>query len=700
MVWQIIVDVKGYNDWNPFVTYVNGEVREGSDLDFNVHLPGAQTTPTRVRVLEIVPEKKFVWLGHLMNIKGIIDGTHTFELIADELKTKVLHYEQFEGKMLSILGGFTINHVGRGLHVMNSALKWRAEKVYASEFQIRSHKIYIEQNPEDLSQIHWDAIVIGTGMGGSTLGYALARKGQRVLFLEKGLHYLNNPSSLRGDNMETLNAGHTRFQNEKDMYANAGRWRGEIYDNIRQQFARPVLGEGTGGSSVFSGMVMERFFPEDFHSRDYHRNDKESTLPERWPITYEELRPFYIEAEKLYRVEAREGADPLKKDSQQTFKAFVPKHISTRIFISMLKKKKLNIYNLPRSCEWKTGCRQCRDFLCDRECRNDAVTICLQPALNLYGAALVTRFNVMRLETDNHRVTHVIGQWRDEKEVRFQGRRIILAAGALATPLILKRSQSEFWPQGLANRSGAVGRNLMRQLIDIYQFPSFWNYSKEPFSLREIGFNDLYIITGKKYGTVQSYGKFPSGFIMFDDFIFHLQQQKNFLLVKIANLLRPTIIRILDKVFAHAGFLMTMMEDLPQWENRVELHPVGPDGRERITVHYKISHYDKKRLKEFRGLFKRAVFPYPNFQIGFSNSLNFMGHTCGTCRFGDDPRTSVLNKMNRAHDVDNLYVVDSSFFPSSGGINPALTIAANALRVAEHILQESANHSLKDFSPN
>lgn len=231
----------------------------------------------------------------------------------------------------------------------------------------------------------------------------------------------------------------------------------------------------------------------------------------------------------------------------------------------------------------------------------------------------------------------------------------------------------------------------MRQLIDIYQLPSIWDFSKSPFTLKENAWNDFYVVDGVKYGTVQCYGKFPKGFIVLDNFLFDLRQRSSRWSSRVLNYFQNKIIKILDTIFVHSGFGSFILEDLPHWDNRIEEMTQAEDGRDRVAVHYKISAYDQKRLKKIRKMYQASIFPYYYIRWSFSQTLKMMGHVCGTARFGNDPKTSVLDKMNRAHDLQNLYVVDSSFFPSSSGINPALTIAANALRVAKHILNSSSN---------
>ncbi|WP_301101591.1 GMC oxidoreductase [Propionivibrio sp.] len=691
LVWQLVFDVAGYNDWNPFISHVHGAGEERSFIDFKVHLPGAQTALTRVEVLKVVPEREFVWLGHLFNVSGLIDGEHSFELFSlGPTSTRVVHSERFRGKMLPLLGTFTTGHVRQGLDMMNVALRWRAERVLASASEEKESNPITEEDPSELSKTYWDAIVVGTGMGGATLGYALARGGQRVLFLEKGENYLTNPKALRGDYMEILSQQAMGPDSEEEMSLQGGRWWGEIFDAVKGQFIRPFMGIGTGGSSALYGMVMERFFLSDFEPKRYHRGDTESTLPERWPISYHELRPFYAEAEALFHVESREGPDPFRGgDTRESFKATIPRHLATRMIEGLMRKKNIHIYSLPSACEWKAGCRYCQNFLCDKGCKNDAATACLQPALEHHGAVLVTRFAVDRLESNQGAVTAVHGRWRGQQGICFHGRRVILAAGALASPLLLLQSRSELWPQCLANGSGAVGRNLMRQLTDLYLLPSIWNFSKDPFTLKENGWNDFYVVNGVKYGTVQCYGKFVHGSIAMKEYLFSLSQGTHPWLAKIVDYFHAGIARCLDALFVRSGIGSIIMEDLPYWENRVEAMEPAPDGRERICVHYRISRYDQERLVRFRRMYEKAIRPYFYLRAPISQSLKGIANASGTVRFGDDPKTSVLNKMNRAHEVENLYVVDASFFPSSGGINPSLTIAANALRVAEHILSFS-----------
>ncbi len=229
----------------------------------------------------------------------------------------------------------------------------------------------------------------------------------------------------------------------------------------------------------------------------------------------------------------------------------------------------------------------------------------------------------------------------------------------------------------------------MRHLIDFYILPALFNLSKSAFNLKELAWNDFYQVDGVKYGTFQPLGKLPPGFMIAEDLLFEMKQSSPRGAALFA-LVRPLAALLLNGLISHSGCAAPILEDLPLWENRVEEMAPAPDGRERVAVHYRITAYDHLRLKKFRRMIGRSLRPYPFIRLPMSETSKLMAHACGTVRFGEDPNTSVLNRMNRAHEVENLYVVDASFFPSSGGINPSLTIAANALRVARHLIKGEA----------
>lgn len=515
----------------------------------------------------------------------------------------------------------------------------------------------------DIINQEWDYIVVGTGMGGATTGYALAKAGHRVLFLEKGEDHATNPKAIKGDFLER--AEPSADHGGETAYRNAGRSSVSIWDSVNNHYVKPLLGSGTGGSSALYGMVMERFWPQDF---------------KQWPIDFTQMEPFYRQAESLFRVNCS-ISDPLRSD--QTFNYIPgPKLKSkTERFTRFLQRKGLHPYYLPLALDWTEGCHFCQSFLCDKHCKNDAAKICLEPAQKDHGAVLLSGCEVIRLESDQQRITRIVAQYQGQT-VAFTAKRVILALGAIMTPLLLLRSSSDLWPQGLGNTSGMVGRNLMRHYIDLLVIFSRSPYSKED-TLKELSINDFYVVNGEKFGNLGSFGHMPPTAMLIEDIEADLIQKRSSFL-PIFQATKKITSAFLSRLFSQAGSFALILEDLPYEDNAVSWRK--DSNYSQIEIQYTIRPSEWERIRRFRKMAMRSLWPNPLMLIPQADNLKFLAHVSGTCRFGDDPKTSVLNKFNRSHDVENLYIVDASFFPSSGGTNPGLTIAANALRVAEHLL--------------
>jgi choline dehydrogenase-like flavoprotein len=529
----------------------------------------------------------------------------------------------------------------------------------------------------------WDAIVIGTGMGGATLGYALARAGKSVLFCERGVSSLAG-RGVRGEYAEVHIARKAGGSADlMDELSRAGRCNAQLVDlsGAKPYCFVPFIGAGTGGSSALYGMALERLFPSDFEPRQFHRSASESTLPQSWPIAYEALAHYYIMAERLYR--ARGSHDPLRGDSMFGYVADSPGYSpAAQELVSFLQRKGLHPYHLPLACNYVPRCSGCQGYLCARQCKNDSAQVCLAPALTNYDASLLDNCEVVRLESSAHSITGVIARWR-ERDYRLKGKIIALAAGALATPALLLRSATSEWPNGLANESGLVGRNLMRHYVDLYAV-----FTKETpdvaGNLKEIGLNDLYVAQPRKLGSIQSFGAMPPAQLLVDAMQEDLRGRCLPTAAASFGLVKPLLRRALDMLFSRAMILATIMEDLPYRENRVIGYDTGKTGV-RNAIKYAISTYDRQRISDFRKRMRHVLNPYRYLLLKQAENNQRLAHVCGTCRFGFDPKDSVLDRNNKTHGIDNLYVVDASFFPSSGGTNPALTVAANALRVAEHL---------------
>ncbi|MEO7497060.1 MAG: GMC family oxidoreductase [Massilia sp.] len=539
--------------------------------------------------------------------------------------------------------------------------------------------------PFDIDQ-QWDAVIVGTGMGGATLGYALARAGKRVLFLEKGLNHTGNPDALLGDYAEAhFGRDEAPMPAHRDTLAKAGRYQAPLDDRSKPRLNTfiPFVGQGSGGSTALYGMALERFFPADFTPRSAFADVGESSLPDAWPISYAELAPHYAAAEALFRV--RGSADPLRgEDARGHFMTPPPLTPASDELFKFFENQQLHPYRLPMACEFVPGCEGCQGYLCAKECKNDANRICLQPAIRDHRACLLDACEVLRVEADSAAARSVVYR-RHGVERSVRADIIVLAAGALETPRLLLDSASADWPDGLANASGQVGRNLMRHHIDLYLIEpklkgEFDNRQKE------FAFNDFYQADGQKLGSVQSFGRLPPARMLAASLVDDLRQGPMPWSASLFSMVKPAVNPVLRQMVERRMVLATTIEDFPYADNQV-MPSHGGDGQARLSMQYRVRPRDQARIDAMRARMKAVLRPYAFLLIKQAENNQRIAHVCGTCRFGDDPRDSVLDKHNRAHGLANLYVLDSSFFPSSGGTNPSLTIAANALRVGAHLLQ-------------
>ncbi|OQZ87676.1 glucose-methanol-choline oxidoreductase, partial [Mycobacterium alsense] len=325
-----------------------------------------------------------------------------------------------------------------------------------------------ELSAREAERVVWDVIVVGTGMGGGMLGHSLARAGRRVLFVEKGRSTLpGTPGTIRAAMPELAEPQAARSATAYyDALARAGRSTDEIED-ISGRFAKrfvPFIGAGTGGSSALYGMVCERFFAQDFTPRQNFDDPGESTVPEAWPISYDQLSPWYAQAEKLLGV--RGQPDPLRPEAADVnLPAAPPFSADNRPLVDHLTGQGLHPYHLPMACDYTDGCTTCQTYICPQSCKNDAARNGVLPALTEHGAHLLDQCRVLRLEADRTHVQQVIAEHHNDT-LALKATVVVLAAGALATPVLLLNSRSGDWPNGLANGSDYVGRNLMRHLMD------------------------------------------------------------------------------------------------------------------------------------------------------------------------------------------------------------------------------------------
>lgn len=500
---------------------------------------------------------------------------------------------------------------------------------------------------------HYDVIIIGTGAGGGTLANALAPSGKKILVLERG-NFLPKEKA-NWDSQEVYG---------KDRYRTAEVWYGKNGEAVN-----PFTHYYVGGNTKFYGSALYRLRERDFETVVH----KEGVSPE-WGLKYQDFAPYYDRAEKLYEVHGKRGLDPTEPPSDEDY-PFPPishePHIEKINYA--LKDRGLHPCYQPLGIKLNQAnsflsacirCPTCDGFPCLLNAKADADVNAVRPAMGNSNLTLITEAKVLRLHTNasGSQVTSVEAEIAGESQF-FSGDIVVLACGAINSAVLLLRSQSDRHPNGLANSSDLVGRNYMRHRITaIVALSVKQNPTVYP---KTLAVNDFY--WGEKDFD------YPMG---------HVQTLGNITEDRAAVKGPPFVPREIYKAVANrttGWFLMT--EDLPDPNNRVRV------SNDKIFLDY--TNNNEIAFARLIDRWKQILKSMQPFAILMTTkmSLEDVGHQCGTCRFGEDPKTSVLDLNCRTHDVDNLYVVDGGFFPSSAALNPTLTIIANALRVAEHLLQ-------------
>ena len=353
-------------------------------------------------------------------------------------------------------------------------------------------------------------------------------------------------------------------------------------------------------------------------------------MPEAWPITYDQMRPWYAEAEKLLGV--RGQPDPLRPEAAEVGLPPAPPFSPT---ISRWSTISRVVDCIPITCRWPaitpTGVPPVRPTCArSRAKTTPAAMVCCRP-LPSTAPTCWTECRVLRLEADRTQVRQVIAQHRSDT-LTLQAKVVVLAAGALATPLLLLNSRSGDWPRGLANGSDWVGRNLMRHLLDwieVWPEPG----CKITDENKEIGLNDFYFYEGQKYGTVQSASAMATLASM-DMLTNHPGWQP-----KMLRLMSPAVRPIYDRFFNGGLVLVAIMEDLPYLDNRVQPSDrPGADGRQRLRLQYRLHPNEIERRKVFLRQVKEALKPFRTLTLRTGANNSTLGHVCGTCRFGTDPK--------------------------------------------------------------
>jgi choline dehydrogenase-like flavoprotein len=511
---------------------------------------------------------------------------------------------------------------------------------------------------------NFDIILIGTGAGGGTLLHALKNSGKKILVLERGTFLPREK-----ENWDT----NAVFKDER--YHARETWR-----NMADQTEfHPGTGYWVGGNTKVYGAALFRLREHDFEVIRHH----DGISPE-WPLKYKDFEPWYTAAEKLYQVHGKMGIDPTEPWRSAEYPAPPVSH-EPRIqeVHDALVQRGLHPFYLPIGVQLDEQnplnsacirCDSCDGFPCLVHAKSDADICCVRPALAADAdITLLTQTKVTRLLTSpsGREITAVEAEGPDGSKQTFSAPIVVLAAGAINSSALLLHSANDSHPDGLANGSGQVGRNLMKHLNEaLLGISTKANPTKFQ---KTMAINDFYERDGDAF-------PYPMGHIQL------LGKSNKDMLALDAPGFTPDM--ALDTMASHSVDWWMTGEDLPDPDNRVT---VGPDGKIQL-------HYLENNTTGFERLIERwsdilasvddghAFLPH-HLYLKKRIPIAGVAHQCGTARFGTDPKTSVLNLDCRAHEVDNLYVVDGSFFPSSGAVNPSLTIIANALRVGNILLE-------------
>jgi len=505
----------------------------------------------------------------------------------------------------------------------------------------------------------FDVIIIGSGAGGGTMAYALAATGARILIVE------------RGDFVPQEDENWSAQAVWKDLrYRTREQW----LDELGREF-QPYTHYNVGGNTKFWGSVLYRLRREDFQEMVH----ADGVSP-AWPIDYETLAPYYDRAEQLYKVRGAVGDDPTEPPRGAYPYPPVPHAAGMAGVAARLRAMGLHPSHLPLGIlnpGDENGCRlcnTCNSFVCRIHAKSDADIIAVRPATSYPNVTLWTNAVARRILPDpSGRRIETVEIERQGVVERVPAQTIVVSCGAINSAALLLRSACDPHPDGVANSSGLVGRRYMAHLATMLE-GVHWRKNQDEFQ-KTLAINDFYLAGRHKYplGQIQSQGRTHAVMAKVTGDTWSYKGLE----------MRHIPLWAYQEWVSRATDWLAMTEDLPDPANRVR---VAADGR--IVLEWRPNNLKPhaELVDELRGILGRLGYWSPKMFAHSAGAKNTT-HQCGTLVFGTDPRSSVLDPFCRAHDVENLFVVDASFFPSSGAVNPGLTIAAQALRTADHIIE-------------
>ncbi len=509
----------------------------------------------------------------------------------------------------------------------------------------------------------YDVIIIGSGAGGGTLALELAPFGKRILILERGGWLPREKQNWDAEDVFV----ESRYVSKEIWFTKDGKpFQPGVYYHV-------------GGATKMYGAQLYRL-----RERDFGELKHQDGLSPAWPISYADLEPYYTRAENLYQVHGNRGEDPIDPPASAPYPhpavshepriqqlsddlaraGYQPFHAPCGIMLTE--------NNMPFStC---VRCAECDGFPCLVHAKSDAEVIAIRPALTFPNVTLLTNARATRLKTNaaGTAVTEVEVE-RDGAVESYRGQIVVVSCGASNSARLLLASANDKHPRGLANGSDQVGRNYMchnnQVVMAVSKEPNPTRYQKT------LGVNDFYFkgpSTDYPLGNISMVGKSQAPMFRGEKHI-----------AKLAPLWS------LEMLAKHGVDFWLCTEDLPRPENRVTLES---DGSIRLS-YTKTNEVPTRQLADQLksmlgnlGMHPEHLVPR-NLYLKNEMEIGAVAHQAGTVRFGADPKTSVLDVNCKAHELDNLYVVDTSFFPSIGAVNPGLTAMANALRVGDHLRQ-------------
>jgi choline dehydrogenase-like flavoprotein len=560
-----------------------------------------------------------------------------------------------------------------------------------------------------------DAVVIGSGAAGSVVAWELARKGWSVTVLERGRNMRPGFGRKPSRRLRTR-YGSDEIKSGRDfgfpdplLEPYTARTQEEAASGIARsaQGALGQLGSAVGGTTLHYNAKFPRFWRQDFDQLST-MGPIEGAQVADWPISYDDLAPFYDRVERRIGVQGDRDAMPARTLEQSPRKrrfAMGPNPITyaSRLLAEGAARSGYTTYPQPAAVNSRrfdgrarcNSCGLCSGFGCPINARGDALVSWLNPAVRTGRVRVISRAFVFRIETNR--------KGRKATDVRFldaRGRRrrisgdvIVVAGSPINTARLLLMSKNSAHPDGLGNRSDQLGRNMMFHNFTLAAatFPNDIHPNRAqsnslqlddligPFTDEEVKARGLPYIKG---GLVQVGGALPlmTEAALYAGFTDYGSEHKQLMRV---GLLHSKI----------AGSQL-VQEDLPQADNRIDLDPGVRDYRGFPVARITYSPHEHERaasqilgarMEEFHarapGAIGAAIVPYATINGGATSTA----HLAGTARMGRDPRTSVCAPSGRLHEVDNVYVADASTFPTFPGFNPTNTIMANALRIARGI---------------